>query len=1537
MQQCPKCHRNNNTKGKFCIYCGAQLSVAEPEKPPQPSKIPIKSSPPEQRSLQEQIRRLTEALDAVNRRLFQLEAGMGTIPKVDYEAPAEMMPYAETVEVMPTIEAIEAISEEETPAAEISEAVPAVEPLEVISEEEPISEPVGGLPWMEVLPEEEPSLETAGVTSEAEPAAETSEVFPTVEPAEVTPEEEEPTAEPVGAVPDTWADVLPEEEPTAEPVAVAAEASDAAEISWRRERFAPHVLVDDHKPKRSRTNNISLGKIFKIKELEFLWGGNWIAKIGAIAIIIGIAFGIKYAFEHELIAPTGWIAIGILLGIGLLVWGHLWRKKYPVLFQSLSGAGIGILYLSIFSANVIFHLSWMPIEAATILLLLVSVTSAVIAVRADSMALAVIGITGAFMAPFVLGAFALTTTTIDDEDLQTSYMLMVYIVATDIGVLVLSTFRNWRWFILLALSGSLLSYLIWYLYFGSVSGLLMAELSITFIFIIFIGAMVFFQLLQRRPANHFDYILLSANAAAYFGISYALLWGELSRGWIGVFTGALALFYGILSFIAIKRGRENFVLSCFAYAISAVFLTITIPVVLGDKGWTTVGWVAQATVLMWLTFRVKMPLFRIVSYIIFAAVAVRLIFFDTWITPIDFNPLYNDRFLAFAASIAAMYLTGYLIWRNKADLWVREKRAWNIYPVFLVMANVFMLWLICTEVITYKHPLVSAAGWPLGFLLLASAAVTLYHLVWRRLSEDFDLVLLLLNTIVYFAISGVVWAEFRVWMGFSYFMLTLIHAALAYFTHRKNRENYRLTLVVAVLAMVFFTVGLAAWLGDSAWTTIAWSAEAGVMLWISLRIKVPLFQIRGLSVPLLRIFSYIMFAAVAVRLMFFDTTITSVGYVPVYNERFPAFIVSIVIMYLASYLIWRNRAALTSKEMSAWYIYPVFVVLANVFTMWLIIAEVATYNSWLPASEGWPLGFLLLVVGATTLYHLVWRRLPQGFDVAFLVINAVVYFSVSGAVWADFPPWMGFSYFMLALIHAALAFFIHKRGSENFRLTIVAAILAMLFFTVGLAAQFGDSAWTTIAWALEAAVMLWLSLRLNLPLFQIRRFSVPLLRIFSYIMFAAVAVRLMFFDTTISRIGYRPVYNERFLAFVFAIAIIYLAGCLLWKNRESLSPQEKSAWSVYPVFLVMANVFTMWLIIAEVANYNMWLQPAKGWPMGFLLLVVAASSFNHIIGRRTPHRVDAVLLGSNAIVYFSVIGAVWGDFSAWMGFSYFMLATISGALAFLIHRRGENSFRLDLVAALSAMVFFTIALAAQFGDLPWLTTIAWSIEAAVLLWFSFRIKASLFNIPQLVIPLHRVFSYIVFFAVTIRLLVIDMWMVIDGFTVIANERFLVFVFCMASMYFAGYIIRKNKESLSPLGKRLWYTYPIFIGIAIFYSVIALTAELWSGFDTHIVELEKIGIDASWWRNALSLSYSLLWALCAICVIAVGISRRSRPMRVGGLIFLVVPICKVFFYDVWTLTTAFQVGSFIGLGVLLLVGSYLYQRYTDKIKGFFKDN
>jgi uncharacterized membrane protein len=85
--------------------------------------------------------------------------------------------------------------------------------------------------------------------------------------------------------------------------------------------------------------------------IESLIGGNWFNRIGILAIVIGIGFFLKLAFEREWIGPTGRVALGVFIGIAFLIGGEKLRSfDYKHYAQGLSGGGIAILYLTFFAA-----------------------------------------------------------------------------------------------------------------------------------------------------------------------------------------------------------------------------------------------------------------------------------------------------------------------------------------------------------------------------------------------------------------------------------------------------------------------------------------------------------------------------------------------------------------------------------------------------------------------------------------------------------------------------------------------------------------------------------------------------------------------------------------------------------------------------------------------------------------------------------------------------------------------------------------------------------------------------------------------------------------------------------------------------------------------------------------------------------------------------------------------------------------------------------------------------------------------------------
>ncbi len=74
-----------------------------------------------------------------------------------------------------------------------------------------------------------------------------------------------------------------------------------------------------------------------------------------------------------------------------------------------------------------------------------------------------------------------------------------------------------------------------------------------------------------------------------------------------------------------------------------------------------------------------------------------------------------------------------------------------------------------------------------------------------------------------------------------------------------------------------------------------------------------------------------------------------------------------------------------------------------------------------------------------------------------------------------------------------------------------------------------------------------------------------------------------------------------------------------------------------------------------------------------------------------------------------------------------------------------------------------------------------------------------------------------------------------------------------------------------------------------------------------------------------LQLSTLWALTGVAGLLLGLRRDSAPLRLAALGLLGLTTAKVFLFDLATLSAGYRVGSFIAVGVLLLLASFAYAR------------
>src|SRR3954464_1031506 len=111
------------------------------------------------------------------------------------------------------------------------------------------------------------------------------------------------------------------------------------------------------------------------RDLESRIGSHWLNRIGIAAVLIGISYFLKFAFENNWIGPAGRITIGLIAGIAIIIWSERFRLKgYKAFSYSLKAVGIGTLYLSLWAAFQRYSL--IPNSVAFAMMLLVTTSGA---------------------------------------------------------------------------------------------------------------------------------------------------------------------------------------------------------------------------------------------------------------------------------------------------------------------------------------------------------------------------------------------------------------------------------------------------------------------------------------------------------------------------------------------------------------------------------------------------------------------------------------------------------------------------------------------------------------------------------------------------------------------------------------------------------------------------------------------------------------------------------------------------------------------------------------------------------------------------------------------------------------------------------------------------------------------------------------------------------------------------------------------------------------------------------------------------------
>jgi uncharacterized membrane protein len=381
---------------------------------------------------------------------------------------------------------------------------------------------------------------------------------------------------------------------------------DALEELRRDERSIaqpPAPTLGAHRGSARASGDSDIPIVSAVRQL--FTGANALVRAGVIVLFFGVAFLLRYVAEHSHV-PIEFRLAGVAAGaIALLALGWSLRKSRPGYALALQGGAVGILYLIIFAALHLYAL--LPPSAAFFVLAVLAALSATLAVLQNSMAFALLAVTGGFLAPILASTGA-----------GSHIVLFSYYAVLNAGIVAIAWFKAWR---PLNLAGFVFTFVI-----GTVWGVLRyraedfstTEPFLILFFLFYVAVAVLFTL--RQPANLRGYVdgtLVFGLPIVAFGLQSALLHDHLFS--LAYSAVAVSAMYLVIAWL-LRRGQveaRRVLIEAFV-ALGVAFLTLAVPLAL-DSRWNTAAWALEGSALIWIGCRQRRRLPRAFGAILIIA------------------------------------------------------------------------------------------------------------------------------------------------------------------------------------------------------------------------------------------------------------------------------------------------------------------------------------------------------------------------------------------------------------------------------------------------------------------------------------------------------------------------------------------------------------------------------------------------------------------------------------------------------------------------------------------------------------------------------------------------------------------------------------------------------------------------------------------------------------------------------------------------------------------------------------------------------
>lgn len=424
------------------------------------------------------------------------------------------------------------------------------------------------------------------------------------------------------------------------------------EVTAEETTITPQPPVEEKQAYQSKKPDFEkqVDDWFKPKEAinwERFIGENLFSKIGIGIIIIGVFIGVKYSIEHNLISPAMRLVLSYLVGAGLFVTGAMLKKKYESFSAVLVSGAMTIFYFVTFIGYSVFN--FFPQSLTFILMFLFTAFTVAASLNYNKVVIALIGLVGSYAVPFLLS----------DNSGRVS-ILFAYTAIINIGVLIISFYKQWRslylsafaftWLMLLSLWANNYEYdnFAPYFTFNLVT------------FLTFYIAFIFQKIHQEKELKGLDVVLFLFNSLLFFsmGVWYIHDYSIGNRTAIAAFTlGNALLHFGVAYYFHVKKFPSQG-LKYLILVLALSFATLVIPIQFKGS-WITVFWSAEAALLFWFGRRKNLLVYERISYAVMVLASISLLI--DWVKAPNILDIVNpDKFIYLTPFGNALFINALL-------------------------------------------------------------------------------------------------------------------------------------------------------------------------------------------------------------------------------------------------------------------------------------------------------------------------------------------------------------------------------------------------------------------------------------------------------------------------------------------------------------------------------------------------------------------------------------------------------------------------------------------------------------------------------------------------------------------------------------------------------------------------------------------------------------------------------------------------------------------------------------------------------------